>query len=295
MSIDDFFEDQEEWIDFQDDDEFEEFERSNVFSSILAYFTGLELKFYMGLGVIVFFSIGLYFFNYTNNTQVGAVENKNLKPYLATVIVWAPCSGESGGWGSGTVVSNLGFILTNQHVVSGHEDIECYEDLLIFVSEAPDKDPILMYYANIVASDETLDISILEIVNGIDGASLPNNFYSACVGDSEKINLSDELSIWGYPETRFINLDTPPRIDVSQGYVAGFDAEEGISEKAWITVSSDFTFGSSGGGAFNDKFELVGVTTAFRAGRGNTTIDRGLLRPTKLVLERFKNIYFEQC
>ena len=100
------------------------------------------------------------------------------------------------------------------------------------------------------------------------------------------------MLIWGHPDVRWVNFDSPGRIDVSQGFVSGFDAETGLSEKAWISLSSTISSGNSGGGAYNELGQLVGVPTAVFQGNLSS---RGLLRPMSLVLEYFDSFYFESC
>ena len=328
MGVNDFFDDEEDWINFEEDDDFEDFEvGNNLFSDLLGKFSDLGNKFYIGILTIVFISFGLYFLNYRDNSQVTVVENEvveenkpvelneqatnttiqstnttvkvtttltsspdsnDFQPYLATVLIYAPGCEQSG---SGTIVSNLGFILTNDHVVSNY-NTPCEKDIIIFVSEAPDKDPIPKYYANIVANDEFLDIAFLEITSGYEDNYVPNTFYSACVGNSDTVDLSDKLLIWGYPDARFIDYTKPPRIDVSEGFVSGFDSESGISEKAWLAVSSTISSGNSGGGAYNNKFELVGVPTGVVEGNLGS---RGYLRPSQIIVENFNNLFFKTC
>ena len=110
-----------------------------------------------------------------------------------------------------------------------------------------------------------------------------------CVGDSDSVSQGGNLLIWGYPDVRWVNFDTPGRIDVSQGFVSGFDAETGLSEKAWISLSSTISSGNSGGGAYNELGQLVGVPTAVFQGNLSS---RGLLRPMNLVLDYFDSFYF---
>ena len=67
-----------------------------------------------------------------------------------------------------------------------------------------------------------------------------------CIGDSETIALGDELLIWGYPDVRVDSFDSLGRIDLSQGFVSGFDAETNLSEEAWVSLSSNISSGISG-------------------------------------------------
>jgi len=215
--------------------------------------------------------------------------NRNsLNPLSSTVMVALP---DCGYMGSGTLVSKLGFILTNEHVISD-DGTNCNDYIVILTSESGEKDPEPKFIAEIVESNISLDIAILEITATFDGTSLQKNFKNMCIGDSDTISLGDDLLIWGYPDVRWVNFDSPGRIDVSQGFVSGFDAESGLSEKAWISLSSTISSGNSGGGAYNEKGQLVGVPTAVFEGNLSS---RGLLRPINLILKYFDLFYFEFC
>ncbi|MBT4910951.1 MAG: hypothetical protein HON61_06020, partial [Alphaproteobacteria bacterium] len=146
--------------------------------------------------------------------------------------------------------------------------------------------------AKIVTENVQLDVAILEITGTYDGSSIPRSFENMCIGDSETIALGDELLIWGYPDVRVDSFDSLGRIDLSQGFVSGFDAEKNLSEKAWVSLSSNISSGNSGGGAYNSKNELVGVPTAVLEGNYSS---RGLLRPINLILRYFDSFYFENC
>tara|TARA_B100000902_G_scaffold382108_1_gene419390 strand:+ start:129 stop:743 length:615 start_codon:yes stop_codon:yes gene_type:complete len=198
---------------------------------------------------------------------------------------------DCGSMGSGTIVSQLGFILTNEHVISG-DGASCNDFIVILTSESGEKDPVPKYVAEIVEQNVTLDIAILEITGTYDGSPLPKSFRNMCVGDSNSVAQGDNLLVWGYPDVRWTNFDTFGRIDVSQGFVSGFDAETGLSEKAWISLSSTISSGNSGGGAYNELGQLVGVPTAVYQGNLSS---RGLLRPMNLVLDYFDPFYFDSC
>jgi len=324
MGVDDFFDD--EFLDFDSDDDFEEFDKSSSFISSLNNFRdSLTTKHFIIFGGVVMSLFLVYFISYrfearneTNLTAETTTVESNTSPTTtlapstttissttttiavttnevsatgplkSTVMVALP---DCGYMGSGTIVSKLGFILTNEHVVSD-DGASCNDFIVILTSESGEKDPVPKYVAEIVEQNVTLDIAILEITGTYDGSPLPKSFRNMCVGDSNSVAQGDNLLIWGYPDVRWTNFDTPGRIDVSQGFVSGFDAETGLSEKAWISLSSTISSGNSGGGAYNDSGQLVGVPTAVFQGNLSS---RGLLRPINLILQYFDLFYFESC
>jgi S1-C subfamily serine protease len=221
-------------------------------------------------------------------TTIQDSPSNSLKALQSTVMVALP---DCGYMGSGTIISKLGFIMTNEHVISD-DGTNCNDYIVILISESGDTDPIPKYLAKIVTQDVQLDVAILEITETYDGSSLPRSFENMCIGDSETIALGDELLIWGYPDVRLDSFDSLGRIDLSQGFVSGFDAETNLSEKAWVSLSSNISSGNSGGGAYNNKNELVGVPTAVLEGNFSS---RGLLRPINLILTYFDSFYFESC
>ena len=329
MGIDDFFDD--DYLDFDSDDDFEESLKSESFISKLNNFKdSITPKHLLTITGVVASIFIVYFINYRfnfNETELTS-ENTNtlpsttveesrsetlstttststtvaksvpitieenpstsLKALQSTVMVALP---DCGYMGSGTIISKLGFIMTNEHVISD-DGTNCNDYIVILISESGDTDPIPKYLAKIVTENVQLDVAILEITGTYDGSSLPRSFENMCIGDSETIALGDELLIWGYPDVRVDSFDSLGRIDLSQGFVSGFDAESNLSEKAWVSLSSNISSGNSGGGAYNSNNELVGVPTAVLEGNFSS---RGLLRPINLILRYFDSFYFENC
>ncbi len=318
---DDFLDD--DFLDDELDNGFEDlYETPSFFDDVIELFKDIDKKIY--IGIVAFAIIVLSFsivqnFNFTktiegvNNTELDensqGVENTttttistntspattastNKKattdPLRSTVMVALP---DCEYMGSGTIISKSGYILTNEHVISD-DGTFCNDYIVILTSESGEKDPVPEYIAEIVEQSVALDIAILEIIGTYDGSPLPKFFKNMCVGDSDSVSQGDNLLIWGYPDVRWVNFDTPGRIDVSQGFVSGFDAETGLSEKAWISLSSTISSGNSGGGAYNELGQLVGVPTAVFQGNLSS---RGLLRPMNLVLDYFDSFYFESC
>ena len=329
MGIDDFFDD--DYLDFDSDDDFEESLKSESFISKLNNFKdSITPKHLLTITGVVASIFIVYFINYRFNFNENELTSENtntlpsttvaesrsetlstttststtvaksvpitiednpstsLKALQSTVMVALP---DCGYMGSGTIISKLGFIMTNEHVISD-DGTNCNDYIVILISESGDTDPIPKYLAKIVTENVQLDVAILEITGTYDGSSLPRSFENMCIGDSETIALGDELLIWGYPDVRLDSFDSLGRIDLSQGFVSGFDAETNLSDKAWVSLSSNISSGNSGGGAYNSKNELVGVPTAVLEGNFSS---RGLLRPINLILKYFDSFYFENC
>ena len=329
MGIDDFFDD--EYLDFDSDDDFEELLKSESLISKLNNFKdSITPKHLLTITGVVASIFIVYFINYRFNFNENELTSENtntlpsttieesrsetlstttststtisksvpstikdnpsttLNALQSTVMVALP---DCGYIGSGTIISKLGFIMTNEHVISD-DGTNCNDYIVILISESGDTDPIPKYLAKIVTENVQLDIAILEITGTYDGSSLPRSFENMCIGDSDTISLGDELLIWGYPDVRLDSFDSLGRIDLSQGFVSGFDSETNLSEKAWVSLSSNISSGNSGGGAYNSKNELVGVPTAVLEGNFSS---RGLLRPINLILRYFDSFYFENC
>lgn len=197
-----------------------------------------------------------------------------LIPYEAVVkIVVMVASGDGdmeGWWGSGTLISADGLILTNAHVVSSTSDFRV-TDLVIALNTAADLPPEPRYHARIVQIDRALDVAVLRISTDLDGnvvnpSALTLPFVP--LGNSDCLQLGDVLVILGYPE---IGGAT---ITLTRGEVSGFtplDAAQGVGEndagrRAYIKTTAVITGGTSGGLAANNIGELVGI--APRLGNG---------------------------
>lgn len=191
------------------------------------------------------------------------------------------------GWGSGTLISRDGLILTNAHVaMPSAPGLGVYEwdptpavdpeDLVIAVIESEDRPAVPTYRATVIAADGYLDAAVIRIDRALDGRRLAPSALdlpSVPIGDSGAIRVGDALTIVGYPG---IGGDT---ISLSSGRASGFLGDDRIGARAWIKTDAVVSSGNSGGLAANEAGELVGVPT-----RGPT--DAGaysLLRPAALL------------
>lgn len=162
--------------------------------------------------------------------------------------------------GSGTIISNDGFILTNAHVV--FKDEYCpFDSIQVGITDSADQPATPRYLAEVYAIDRALDLAVIGIAYDLDGNPIEVNDLPAIpIGDSDQVGLGDVIRVLGYPS---IGGDT---ITFTSGSVSGFTAEAGVGERAFIKTDTTISGGNSGGLAINDDYEIIGVPTQASAG-----------------------------
>ena len=197
---------------------------------------------------------------------------------LATVQIIVPIDGERGSsGGSGSVLTEQGHILTNFHVVGDpHTGRLRNAKGTIYVSVSPvdlKGEPQVRYIAEVVKSDQKLDLALLKIRATSEGASLPANLglTTIPVGDSESVAIGDEISVIGFPG---LGGDT---VTYTKGSVSGF-----LSAEGWIKTDAEINSGNSGGAAINRTGQLVGIPSAAATEITRVPGKIGLVRPVNL-------------
>ena len=152
---------------------------------------------------------------------------------------------EQGGLGSGIIVSQSGYILTNNHVIEGADDITVilpggreFEGELIGTD----------------AGQEGTDLAVLKI----DGQDLPVLDF----GDSDALEVGEWVIAIGSP------------FGLSQTVTRGIVSAKGRSDQLgnrvlyedFIQTDTPINRGNSGGALINIRGELVGVNTAIFTG-----------------------------
>ncbi|MGB0036018.1 MAG: trypsin-like peptidase domain-containing protein [Candidatus Acidiferrales bacterium] len=166
--------------------------------------------------------------------QTGVLSAKSLvqreSPAIVTVFN-VGASGKPEAMGSGFIVRADGVVVTNFHVVRGASDAQ------VKLKNGEIYDNVLMF-----DFDQRRDIAILKI--------RATNLPTVHLGDSEKLVPGDKAFAIGNPE----GYD----YTVSDGLISARRVIEG-TEKLQITVP--ISHGSSGGPLYNDRGEVVGITT----------------------------------
>ncbi len=144
------------------------------------------------------------------------------------------------GLGSGFIVSEDGYVVTNNHVVDRARDIEV-------VLDGGDK-----YKAEVVGKDPRTDIAVLKI-------NPKRKLQAIGFGDSDKLEIGDWVIAIGNP----FGLGHT----VTAGIVSAKGRSLGMGNyDDFIQTDAPINPGNSGGPLFNLNGEVVGVDTAIVAG-----------------------------
>ncbi|MGN1051628.1 MAG: S1C family serine protease [Acutalibacteraceae bacterium] len=143
------------------------------------------------------------------------------------------------GAGSGVIISEEGYIMTNNHVINGASKIT--------VNLRDGKS----FKAKIVGSDEEQDIAIIKITPG------DKKLTVATFGDSDKINVGEKAVVIGNPLGQLGG-------SVSEGIVSALDRSLTVENQNMNLMQIDASVnpGNSGGGVFNEYGELIGIVVA---------------------------------
>ena len=141
--------------------------------------------------------------------------------------------------GSGVVVSDDAYVVTNNHV------IEDADSIFIIVGEEE-------YPAELVATDADSDVAVL-LCKDLD---VP----AATLGDSDQLSVGDWALVIGNPlGEAFSNTLTVGVVSGLGRDVSSVGADTDVTN--FIQTNAEINSGNSGGGLFNINGELVGITS----------------------------------
>jgi Do/DeqQ family serine protease len=155
------------------------------------------------------------------------------------------------GLGSGVIVTPDGYILTNNHVVEGADELK--------ITLADDRD----FIAKVIGSDPKTDIAVLKI----EGKNLPTVTFA----DSDKLRVGDVVFAVGNP------------LGVGQTVTMGIVSAKGRSKlgllenvsgyEDFIQTDAAINMGNSGGALIDARGRLIGINSAILSpSRGNIGI-----------------------
>ncbi|MBR3697707.1 MAG: trypsin-like peptidase domain-containing protein [Clostridia bacterium] len=166
---------------------------------------------------------------------------------------WGTSTGTATG--SGIIISEDGYIITNNHVISTESSSSYYEITkstgLKVKLYGDDKE----YEAKVIGTDSYTDIAVIKI----DATGL----IPATLGNSDEVRVGEYTMAIGNP----IGMD----FTVTQGIISAINREVSSNDgTVYVAIQTDAAInsGNSGGALVNLKGELIGVNTLKISGSG---------------------------
>ena len=159
-------------------------------------------------------------------------------PYAGMFGQQMPSGEVEQGSGSGVIISDDGYIVTNNHVIEGASEIL----VILNVGE--------QYTAKLVGSDSKTDLAVLKIE--------AEALTYAKLGTSSELRVGDTAIAIGNPlGQEFAGTTT-------QGIISGLNRSVTIDNKTMNLIQTDAAInpGNSGGALVNNHGEVIGINTA---------------------------------
>lgn len=147
------------------------------------------------------------------------------------------------GTGSGVIISPDGYIITNNHVINGAQDLS--------ITLNDNK----IYKAKLIGTDEKTDIALLKI-------DADEILPYATFGDSDQAKVGEWVLAVGNP----FNLTST----VTAGIISAKSRDlSGINSQSFIQTDAAVNPGNSGGALVNIYGDLIGINTAITSQTGS--------------------------
>ncbi len=163
-----------------------------------------------------------------------------------------PTERKASSLGSGFIIKKSGIVVTNNHVISGADDI------LVRVGEKEFK-------AKVIGADPYMDIAVLQM-------ETKEKFVPVSFGDSDKARVGDWAVAIGNP----FGLGGT----VTAGIISARNRDINLTRyDDFIQTDASINQGNSGGPLFNLKGEVIGINTAIIAPGQSGSIGIGFAIP----------------
>jgi len=194
--------------------------------------------------VVAFVGIGIYLITSGFASEEAQIDFSDLSKRVLYVEVFDK-ENQLLGNASGFVVNDGSAFVTNYHVIAGANRI---------VAHSFDDAISASFYEAFVANEDA-DIAILPCPRTL-------SEFSLCLGDSSTMKQGDKVFAAGYP----LGITNT----LSDGLVSSIYRDE--NQIPLLQITAPISAGSSGGALFNEKGEVVGVTSASYIGGENMNL-----------------------
>jgi len=178
------------------------------------------------------------------------------------------------GTGSGVIISEDGFIVTNYHVVENANKLE------VTLNDGS------KFNAQKIGANKSNDIALIKI------SSFLGKFQPIPFGDSSKLKVGQKVFAIGSPFGLTGTLTT----GIISALNRNLPTEDDNIMKGIIQIDAPINPGNSGGPLLNTKGELIGINTAiFSPNGGNIGIGFAVpVNDVKLTIEKLQKLYNEK-
>ena len=174
--------------------------------------------------------------------------------YSVSSIFYRNMSSTATAEGSGVIIREDGYILTNNHIVNTSSSSNFYE-----VGKA-NKVTVYLYNdetaydATIVGTDEQTDLAVLKIDK--------TGLTAATLGDSDNVKVGEFAMAIGNP----LGMQS----SVSSGIISAVNRKVTSDNKTYTLIQTDAAInsGNSGGALVNSNGEVIGINTLKMSGSG---------------------------
>ncbi len=155
----------------------------------------------------------------------------------------------SSGAGSGVILSEDGYIITNNHVICGEDSSTPADTITVRLTDGTE------YDAKLIGTDSDSDVAVLKIE--------AKGLTPAICGDSDKLVVGETVLAVGNPLGELGGTQT-------DGIISALDREIDVNGTSMtlLQTSAAVNPGNSGGALFNMRGELIGVVNAKSSGTG---------------------------
>jgi serine protease Do len=162
-------------------------------------------------------------------------------------------SGDTTSTGSGVFISADGYILTNNHVIDGAQQLQ------VIYSDGTQHD------ATLVGTDQYSDLAVLKVTGTVPAV--------ASLGNSDALNPGESVIAIGSPLGDFKNTVT---VGVVSATGRSIDTGNGYSIDGLIQTDAAINQGNSGGPLVNLAGQVIAINTLIIRSSGTGTVTEGL-------------------
>lgn len=184
---------------------------------------------------------------------------KNCSPAVVAVIVGAFDKDDNfnpEGLGTGAIVDSTGYILTNWHVVDGHDGA------IVFLKPVggSDLEKAKAFGAKLIYQNETQDLALLKLVNP------PTGLHSLTTVDASRIQVAEDIHIIGHPHGNFWSYSTGVVSQIRNDYTWNY-SDGSKHEAKVLQLQTAINPGNSGGPVLDDSGQILGLVAMSEEGQ----------------------------